>query len=597
MKRVMCVWLPNWPLQRLVAARPELNGRAVALYAQAVLRGARNSGHPALPRGGRGPTIVARSAQAAALGVMVGMPLAEARTAQEERGTRSGERGAREGNAARVHPAPNSPLRVPSSLPHALHCELHDPLADRAALAGLAEWCGQFSPTVGLDEVGLQEAGWGEAGGTDGLLLDVTGLDRLFGGEEALAERVRGAFARGGFVVRAALGDTVGAAWARAHFGGRPPCLVSATADTGGTPVAPTRNEDLEGLPIEALRLSGDDARVLLELGVERIGQLAALPRAGLATRLGPGVLTRLDQALGRQNEVIVAHRPPPVVQADWPFEHPVDRREPLLAALEELIGRVVAELAGRRHGVTRLECLLYPMTGDVTRLSVGLFRPSGAARHLLELVLLRLERTPLPAEVAALRVEVAAAAPLECQQRKLAFGDEAGWEQGTIDEAEAARQRAALLDRLVSRLGREGVLRARPRAYVQPECAWQGEPWPVASGGQPRGRKKRASRQAAPDAAAIAPTFLWRPTRLPDRPTPIEVVSVAPDGPPIMFCAAGQRRQVRRAWGPERIETGWWRRRSAGRDYYRVADDHGGWFWLYRRLNDGRWFWHGTFE
>jgi protein ImuB len=311
---------------------------------------------------------------------------------------------------------------------------------------------------------------------------------------------------------------------------------------------------------------------------------------------LGPGVLTRLDQALGHQSEVIVAHRPPPLVQADWPCEHPIDRREPLVAALEHLIGQVVAELAQRRHGVTRLDSLLYPVTGDVTRLSVGLFRASGSARHLLELVLLRLERTPLPAEVAALRVEVAAAAPLECHQRELAFGDDGTDGRGMIDEAEAARQRAALLDRLVSRLGREGVLRARPRADVQPECAWRSGPWPVTAG-RYRGRKKRAARKTSPDAAAIVPPFLWRPTRLHDRPTPIEVVSVAPDGPPILFCAAGQRRQVRRAWGPERIETGWWRRRSAGRDYYRVADDRGGWFWLYRRLNDGRWFWHGTFE
>jgi protein ImuB len=556
MKRVLCIWLPNWPVQRLCAARPELKGRAVALYASA--------GHPALPRAARGPAIVARSAEAAAQGVALGMPLAEATTMRHECGMRSAECGVRGSLPSSV--TPHSALRIP----HFLHYLPHDPLADRAALERLAEWCGQFSPTVGLEDADLPDA----------LLLDITGLGPLFGGEDTLIERVWRALAGRGLEVRVAVADTVGAAWALARF------------QSG--PVAP-QPEPLASLPIEALRLAAGDVHTLLELGIEQVGQLLALPRSGLAARFSPGVLQRVDQALGWQAEVIVAHRPPPLVQAAWTFEPAANSREPLQAALERTTARIIAELAERRHGVTQFDCLLYPAAGDCARWSIGLFRPSGAARHLQELVALRWEQARLPDEVAALRLEVTASAPLECRQRELTFDDPRG-DSWHCDEATAARELAGLLDRLIGRLGREAVLRARPRADAQPELACRYEPWSTPGTTRRNTRKKTAAstgQHAEGEPAAIH----HRPLRLSARPLPIEVVSVVPDGPPITFCVAGRRRHVRRACGPERIETGWWRQRSAGRDYYRVADDTGGWFWLYRRLRDGRWFWHGTFE
>ena len=63
MKRIFCLWLPNWPIQRLVVARPELKGRAVLLRARV---------------GGHGERVAARSPEAQAGGVCVGMSLAEA---------------------------------------------------------------------------------------------------------------------------------------------------------------------------------------------------------------------------------------------------------------------------------------------------------------------------------------------------------------------------------------------------------------------------------------------------------------------------------------------------------------------------------------
>ena len=86
-------------------------------------------------------------------------------------------------------------------------------------------------------------------------------------------------------------------------------------------------------------------------------------------------------------------------------------------------------------------------------------------------------------------------------------------------------------------------------------------------------------------------PVQLWR------TPVHIEVMSAVPEGPPLRFRWAGVEHRVIRSWGPERIETGWWRGLDIHRDYYIAATEHGQRFWVFRACEDGRWFLHGCFE
>ena len=45
----------------------------------------------------------------------------------------------------------------------------------------------------------------------------------------------------------------------------------------------------------------------------------------------------------------------------------------------------------------------------------------------------------------------------------------------------------------------------------------------------------------------------------------------------------AGKIYSIIRSWGPERIETGWWRGPCVRRDYYRVELDDGQWWWIFQ--------------
>ncbi|MFN0056223.1 MAG: hypothetical protein ACKV0T_29100 [Planctomycetales bacterium] len=573
MKRVLCVWFPRWPLQRLFCVRPELKDQPVVLYGPA-------------RRGGWQALYAARGA--IARGVVPGMPLAEAQAllGGEHRGL----------------------------------LEPHDPQADREFLESLARWCQRYSPLVGLEESPLPET----------LLLEITGCAPLFGGEQALAEQVVRDFQRGGFFVRVAVGDTLGAAWGAAHFGAVPGPTSSNAGMGGNSPVpqAPRRGsvgaesralsaveaieepspawssppprllppgageEFLSSLSVAALRLPPDVVATLIELDLRTIGRLRALPRACLPSRLGKQVLQRIDQMLGEIPELIIPMTPLEPIAATWGFEVPTSDRMALEAVCRTLLEQVAEELISRQAGVQRLECRLTCVAGDPVCLTIGALRPRSAVDELLELVRLQLERTTLPAEVLQIDLEALVIGLVPVEQPELFAGSRP---RGN------PRRLAALVDRLGSRLGEQAVLRPQVAADAQPECAGTFEPIArlairKAPSGNADGRRSRSRDPSGglPDGEA---GFTPRPLFLKSQPQPIVTMSVVPDGPPLRFRWEQEDHVVRASWGPERIETGWWRGPQVRRDYYRVETTTGRRFWLFHERERETWFLHGIFE
>jgi protein ImuB len=491
-------------------------------------------------------------------------------------------------------------------------------------LETLAAWCQRFSPLVGIERT-VEPAS---------LLLDITGLAHLFGGEAALAEQVLGEFAARGMPVQLAVADTLGAAWALAHYKEE----GSRIKDKGEMPFLHPSSFILDPsslitaalgpLPIEALRLPVGIVELLHSLGIWRIGQLEPLPREELAARFGPRLAQRWDQATGRLAEPLPVYGPPPRFRADWSSEYPAASRERIGAALERLIGRLSAMLGRGGRGALRLQCRLWFSTatpGEPPReIAVGLFEATARGERLFPLVQLQLERLRLPGPVRAMTVEATLTGPLEYRQQELFADDALRWQP---------RRLAGLIERLSSRLGAKAVVRPRLLPEAQPELACRYVPLvgqgkrgqsPFA-GTSPRlvpARRvlrtngdcplfpSRARRKRLP--AELPP----RPLRLLARPRQVAVTSLVPDGPlgtvPIFVAGhhakrgrhengtvpfPGAPQQIVCCWGPERIETGWWRGRTIGRDYYRVETAAGRRWWLFRRLRDGQWFLHGTFD
>jgi protein ImuB len=455
--------------------------------------------------------------------------------------------------------------------------EQHDPHGDRQKLRELAAWAGQFSPWVAVDD----------AESPDCLLIDVTGCDYFAGGEAELAGQAVEGLKMSGYWAVAAIADTIGSAWAVAHYGVR--------RGSGVAVVPPGRHEEtLRPLPVEALRLSPRVADQLHEVKVTHIDQLLAIPRGQLPSRFGPDLLVCLDRALGLVPEALKPEQPADPLEGHWDFEPPVGDQHTLLAVFEHLLERLLTKIPRDRLGVHRMLCSLNLADHDPVHFPVELLRPTASQRALMDLVRLQLERVRIPGEIERVTVRVTAVAPLEYRQADL-FG-------GKSDQGDEATR---LLERLSSRLGERAVLRPRLVADAQPELAYEYESWLAATrrlGGAEREMPaRRRPRRSPPTREADAlrsedsASRLTRPVVL-MHPAQVEVVSVFPGGSPRRMYWNDRDHLVERSWGPERIETGWWRGGDVRRDYFAVEVTTGERFWLFRDLVDGSWFLHGVF-
>jgi len=133
----------------------------------------------------------------------------------------------------------------------------------------------------------------------------------------------------------------------------------------------------------------------------------------------------------------------------------------------------------------------------------------------------------------------------------------------------------AELIDRIAARIGGKRVLVHLPQDTHIPER----ESLPVPA----QQHLATATQAARPERIEGEPPL--RPLRLFERPEAIDVIAQVPDGPPARFVWRRAAHAVVRAEGPERIAKEWWRPDGQGftRDYFRIEDEQGLRFWLYR--------------
>jgi protein ImuB len=234
-------------------------------------------------------------------------------------------------------------------------------------------------------------------------------------------------------------------------------------------------------------------------------------------------------------------------------------------------------------YGSQRLEIQLYG-EGEETELVLETYSPSSCRLHWQKLLRLRMESLRLTRPVEKVQLRATALAPMEARQMELFSGA----------PRERPEELADLLDRLSSRLGRQAVLRPRPVADVQPEYACRYTPV-IAEGKEKASRTKTSPAPTKPDSKEDL--YRHRPLRLCSEPIALPVVSIVPEGPPLRFQWEDHEYQVVQAWGPERIETGWWRGGRIARDYYRLETQTGLRLWIFRRRRDGQWFLQGWFD
>jgi protein ImuB len=437
----------------------------------------------------------------------------------------------------------------------------HDPQAERRALRRLASACNRFSPWVAPDE-------------PDGLWIEATGLAHLFGGEEAMLDRILHHLHALGFAARGAMANTAGAAWGLARFS-KTPSLVAAPGEEAHA---------LAGLPVKALRIDADSAALLERLGLNTIGQLFQIPRASLRARLGKAITCRLDQALGREGEALSPLLPEPVYAARLEFAEPLTAFEGLKQIAAMLIGSVTERLKSDGKGARRFNLMLFDTQNGKAEIRFQMARPSAEPSHIARVLKERLPalegRFDPNLGFDAVALYALSVEPLISRQTD---------SLGHGLDGEGREKIAQFLDRVTARLGEKAAVRFAFAESYWPERASVHVP---ATGSTPA----RAS-------AAPAPHALPRPLMLLPRPEPITVIALVPDYPPRKFVWRRCHHAIARAEGPERISPEWWEtgKTPPARDYYVVEDEQGRRFWLYRegiygKSEQQRWFMHGLF-
>jgi protein ImuB len=346
--------------------------------------------------------------------------------------------------------------------------------------------------------------------------------------------------------------------------------------------------------------------RTLERLGLKTIGALMAVPRLALARRFrgAEDVVDALDRLLGRKDEPLTAAPADPPPRAVLKLEEPANHPEAAVQALERLIPGLVEQLQRRHLGARRLSLAGFRVDGSLAEANVATAIASREPRHLQRLL----------ADKAAM---------LNPEFGFDAFALTADWtedlsaaQDSLVEEPSGERDLARLVDRLTVKLGGHAVRRPVGEQSHVPERAsgWVSAVFsPSLRGGGKKARSAGRERAHFSLRRPLSPTpppqrgegLRVRPPRLLDRPEAIDVSYATPEGMPRRFVWRRAVHDIARAQGPERIAPEWWRQPSSARlrDYYRVEDEAGRRYWIYREgvIGDGRggapgWFIHGLF-
>lgn len=393
-----------------------------------------------------------------------------------------------------------------------------------------------------------------------GVRLEVQSCLRLFGGLPALLQRLQAALAPLGHQLRiasapTALGAALLAAWrddlALGPHSTRPAAL----------------HRLLDDVPLPLLGAGLAHAAALQGMGLQRLGDLAALPRDGLARRFSPALLADIDRARGHRPE---AHRwlsLPPQFSSRLELQARADTSAQVLAGAQHLLARLVAWAQARQGRIVRCTLHLHheprhrhdSTVPTHSPLEIAPAQPCADAAHLHSLLAERLGRLPLAAPVLELSLHCQALAALPPPNHEL-FVSRSSQREGL----------ARLVERLQARLGRAQVQGLAPAADHRPEHGTRWQPADAADwahGGRPG--------SGAPDAATAAqarqlgPQPLWL---LPE-PQPLALRAQRPlhQGQPLQLLA-----------GPVRLETGWWDGAPALRDYFIAQAAGGALVWVF---------------
>lgn len=528
---IACLAAPLFPLAARLRSEPDLRGEAVV-----VVRG-----------NGNAARVVAATRRGRRAGIEAGQTLTQAR----------------------------------ALLPK-LVVRPRDPECEHSAREALLEAAGELSPRL-------------EDGGEGVVYADAEGLERHLQGlvrngtsrgetwQEILGRALMETAERAGVPVRVGVARSKLAARMAAERPGGP-TVVEAGREAAFLAPLPLP------LLLRHLEPEDDPAPTLERWGVRTAGDLARLPAAEVASRLGDAGEALHALARGDDPTPLVPWSPPPVFREGMTLDWPLTNLEPFLFVGRAALERLVARLEARGLACARIEVALRLEPDGAYRRGIDLPAPSCEVKTLLTLVRLDLEAHPPGAPVAGFTLTAHPDRPRQAQLSL--FGP----------EALSPDRLATTLARLFALLG-PGRVGAPERADGhRPERFALGPyaPPPPPDGVAAEGDGGPAPRPPDGGRGLLAVRVL-RP------PVPLEVIC-GEDGrrEPLSVTAEVRDETARRpkihgrvrvASGPWGLEEEWWSEEPVERAYWDVELASGGIYRIYRDAGSNAWFADGVYD
>ena len=243
------------------------------------------------------------------------------------------------------------------------------------------------------------------------IVLDLSGLTRLFGEARTIAEELRRTAADRGLRVRVAIAGTRTAARLLVRYRAGLTIVEPGNEAAAVAPLPIALLGDLDRIPDPESRIL-DQLATFRRWGLRTLGDLAALPSDDLAARLGRQDTDWQCLARGEDGRPLVPSVPEERFEQTLELEWPIEELEPLSFVLGRLMESLEAHLVQRDRGAAVLHVRLHLIktdgtTREVHERSLQLPVPIRDARTLRTLALLDLESNPPAAAIDRVTVAV----------------------------------------------------------------------------------------------------------------------------------------------------------------------------------------------
>jgi protein ImuB len=243
------------------------------------------------------------------------------------------------------------------------------------------------------------------------IVLDLSGLTRLFGEARTIAEELRRTAADRGLRVRVAIAGTRTAARLLVRYRAGLTIVEPGNEAAAVAPLPIALLGDLDRIPDPESRIP-DQLATFRRWGLRTLGDLAALPSDDLAARLGRQDTDWQCLARGEDGRPLVPSVPEERFEQTLELEWPIEELEPLSFVLGRLMESLEAHLVQRDRGAAVLHVRLHLIktdgtTREVHERSLQLPVPIRDARTLRTLALLDLESNPPAAAIDRVTVAV----------------------------------------------------------------------------------------------------------------------------------------------------------------------------------------------